>query len=329
MRRVGATGPLVTVILPCFNAGGTLSRTLSSVGHQTYENLEIIIVDDGSTDASSEIAEKYIRRDSRATVVQQNNSGVAVARNRAIERASGEYLAPIDADDLWNARKIEQTVQRISQNSDCGLVYNWFENINSVDEIFFGGFRNSFTGRVLPELCRRDFIGNASSVLMQTRVVRSVGGYDASLRARGAEGGEDWQLALKIAESYLLDVVPEPLTGYRHSNTSMSSDVRRMMRSAELVVEEFSQRYPTLISELENHLVDRNRAYFFRCLRERRWSDAAWFLRRSVAENRRSNADTRLKSTLLGFSKQLSERSWNYLSAPGGIAVPRRRRKFE
>jgi glycosyltransferase involved in cell wall biosynthesis len=326
-QTIGMTGPLVTVIVPCFNASRTLARTLESIHKQTYVNIEIIMVDDGSTDASASIAEEFTKRDSRARLFRQNNRGVATARNRAIDDAAGEFIAPIDADDLWNEQKVEKSLKGIMTNPRCGLVYNWFENINDNDEIFFGGFRFSYNGYVLPHLSRFDFIGNGSSVLMRTLAVRSVGGYDASLRARGAEGCEDWHIALRIAESCEFGVVGEALTGYRHSAGNMSNRVRQMIRSAELVATEFSLRHPELADGLSEHLLERKCWYFLRCIKERRPADA-WFFGRQLLSSGAPANTARLIGSIRGSVRALSRRWPRRFTWGAGLVGSKGRRKF-
>ena len=92
--------PLVSVIVPAYNAETYIAQTLNSVLSQTYKNIEVIVVDDGSHDGTTQIVEAIMRRDDRVTLLHQSNSGVAAARNLAIEKSRGEYIAPIDADDI-------------------------------------------------------------------------------------------------------------------------------------------------------------------------------------------------------------------------------------
>jgi glycosyltransferase involved in cell wall biosynthesis len=267
--------PVVTVVIPCFNAARTLSRTLASVRNQTYHNLDIIIVDDGSTDSSFAIAAEFAASDRRARLFKQSNSGVAAARNLGISNALGEFIAALDADDLWSPQKIELQVRRIREDATIGLVYAWFENINDNDEIFHGGFRHRFEGKVLHELGRLDFIGNGSNAMMRTSAVRAVGGYDVSLRTQSAEGCEDWKLALQLAETYEFALVPEVLIGYRHSAENMSSHVWQMIKSAKLVADDISVRYPDMAGILDQQIADRLFSNLTRCLKQRRWKDAS------------------------------------------------------
>ena len=271
---------LITVVVPCFNAEVTLARTLASVARQTYSNIEVLIVDDGSTDSTLEIARSFIQIDSRMRLLSQPNSGVAAARNRGMVDAKGGFIALIDADDLWRPEKLELHVPPLLRDPSVGVVYSWFENIDLYDGVFSGGSRRSFEGDVLEELCRFDFIGNGSNILMRTKLLREIGGYDTSLRARDAEGCEDWKVALQLAERCRFAAVERPLTGYRHSRGNMSSNVPRMVRSAELVVAQFAESHPQYAQVLRRHLLDRICNGVIRCVRERRWGDARWLLDR-------------------------------------------------
>src|SRR5262245_55521841 len=119
--------PKVSVLLPVYNAERYLAETLDSALAQTHPNLEVIVIDDGSVDRSRAIAEARAERDPRVRVITKTNGGVAAARNRAIAEASGDLIAPLDADDLWSATKIERQVKRMRDGGDAvGLVYSWW-----------------------------------------------------------------------------------------------------------------------------------------------------------------------------------------------------------
>ena len=99
--------PAVSVIIPAYNAAATLERALASVAKQTLSGIEILVVDDGSTDATPEILARMAAADRRLRILTQANGGVARARNAAIGAATGEWVATIDADDIWHPRKLE------------------------------------------------------------------------------------------------------------------------------------------------------------------------------------------------------------------------------
>jgi glycosyltransferase involved in cell wall biosynthesis len=315
--------PLVSVVIPCFNAGATLARTLQSVTRQSYPHLEIIIVDDGSTDSSRQVAALFADQDHRIRILEQPNQGVAAARNRGIMEAEGRLIAPIDADDLWASTKIEQQVRMIEADPEMGLVYCWFENINFEDEIITGGFRFSFEGEVLPDVARFDFVGNGSNALMRREAIEVAGGYDLSLRAAGAEGCEDWKLWLSIAENWRFGVVPQPLVGYRVSAGNMSSRTAQMLRSADRVAAEFRERHPELSETFKAHMADRIFWNFCRSVDDGNWTDAKELLVRYPLLGWKS-ALSHLARSPLQIGRTKASRLAHRIHNVGGARVPRR-----
>ena len=108
---------LVSIITPCYNGEKYIAETIDSVLKQTYTKWEMIIIDDGSTDNSLEVIGKYIEKDSRIQLIRQANSGSAVARNNGIRRCSGQYIALLDADDLWDATFLEKQISYMKKNN--------------------------------------------------------------------------------------------------------------------------------------------------------------------------------------------------------------------
>ena len=125
------TQPLVSIIIPVFNRETTISRAIQSVLDQTYQQWECIIVDDCSTDRSTEIVSQYKHRDSRLQLFRlPRNSGANVARNFGIERSSGSYIALLDADDLWMPRKLAEVMDIFASSSPLtGMVYSGIEYV--------------------------------------------------------------------------------------------------------------------------------------------------------------------------------------------------------
>ena len=95
-------GPSVSVIIPAYNAADTLAETLASVVAQTWPNVEVLVVDDGSTDATADIVEMIAEQHHQVRLIRQTNAGVAAARNAGLREARGDLVAPLDADDLWH-----------------------------------------------------------------------------------------------------------------------------------------------------------------------------------------------------------------------------------
>lgn len=247
-----ATGePLVSAIVPAYNAAKTITETLHSVRAQTYRHLEILVIDDGSKDETVSIAEAQAAEDPRIRLIKQPNGGVAAARNTGIRAARGEFVAPIDADDIWAPTKIARQVERVRANANATLCYTWWACIDHRGRVTGYGGRHTAHGDALPEMCRTNLVGNGSGAMMRKDAVIAAGLYDSSLRARGAQGCEDYKLYLALAAAGDVEVVPEFLTGYRTLPDNMSSDVAQMCRSHLIVIEEFRAQHPHLSPYLD------------------------------------------------------------------------------
>jgi glycosyltransferase involved in cell wall biosynthesis len=251
--------PLVSVILPVYNGAAFLGLALESALSQTYRHLEIIAIDDGSTDGTPAILELFALRDSRIRVLTQANGGVARARNRGIAEARGNFIAPLDADDLWEPTKIDRQMQRmIAARNETGFVYSWWVWIDANGTVLDRSPRWMFEGYTFESLLQINFTGNASVPLFRRHCVEEAGGYNEQLAATGAGGCEDWELVLRVAERYEAAVVPEILLGYRRLPGSMSTACDTMWRSQQRVVQAMRELRPDL-----NALVQRRAAHQF------------------------------------------------------------------
>jgi glycosyltransferase involved in cell wall biosynthesis len=240
------TQPLVSVIIPAYNAAAYVEQTLHSVLAQTYSNLEVLVVDDGSTDQTVEIVQQIAQFDGRVHLLRQQNGGVAAARNLAIYHAKGEFIAPIDADDIWYPENLERQVEcMVAGGHSVGLVYSWSVDIDESNGLL-GSFRAAkIEGDVYATLVCHNFLGNASASMVRRSCLEKVGGYDPGLRSQNAEGCEDWELCLRIAAKYEFRVVPHFLVGYRKLTGSMSCDYARMARSHALVMQTVRKQQPS------------------------------------------------------------------------------------
>lgn len=237
----GTATPLVSVILPAYNAARFIRATIESVLRQTFSRFELIVVDDGSTDATAAIIAEAARYDPRIILLHQPNSGVAAARNRAIEHARGRYIAPIDADDLWFPEKLFKQVQAIERAQEgTGAIYAWSVRIDSSGNITHRKPRPELRGWLYPAFAYKNFC-SASAPLIRRDCLVKVGAYDPSLRAQNAEGCEDLDLLLKLAEYFDFELVPEFLLGYRLWDGSMSCKVAAMDRSHRIVMRRVKQ----------------------------------------------------------------------------------------
>ena len=239
--------PLVSVIIPAYNAEPFIRDTLDSVLSQTYQNIEVLVVDDGSRDNTTEIVENLAKNDLRIILLHQTNQGVAAARNLAIKNAKGEYIAPIDADDIWFPEKLERQMEvMLNSDSSVGLVYAWSVYIEE-DSTLTKTCQTSYVeGDVYINLLYGNFLGNASSTLIRRSCFNRVGGYNRQMKEQDAQGCEDWELYLRISEYYKFRVVPEVLIGYRQVIGSMSFNDERMKRSCEFLLRYAHRKFPEI-----------------------------------------------------------------------------------
>jgi glycosyltransferase involved in cell wall biosynthesis len=264
------------VVIPAYNAGRTLHQTLMSARGQTHDDLQIIVVDDGSTDETAKVAAHNAAADPRVTLIQQPNAGVAAARNTGVAAATGEFIAVLDADDLWASTKIERQLAMFATSDPCvALVYTWFALIDARSRVIKPGPRIYHEGEVLSTLAFYNFIGNGSAPLIRRTAIEEVGGFDATLRARGGQGCEDWKLYFEIAERHHFALVPQALTGYRHTPDNMSSDVLQMLRSRDLCIADLLPRHPELENSFREGRNRLSRALLHRSIGGRRTGEIA------------------------------------------------------
>ena len=246
-RESNDRGPLVSVIIPAYNAERFIGQTLESVLAQTYANFEVLVVDDGSTDETVALVHSYAAQDSRIKLQQQANAGVAAARNAGIQAATGELLAPLDADDLWYPHHLQQQVQCFLRSPvSVGVVYSWSVDIDEQDRLTGGMRAAEISGDVYKTLVCHNFLGNASATMMRRSCLEQVGNYDITLRARHGQGCEDWDLYLRMAERFQFQAVSTFSVGYRKCQDSMSKNYDQMARSHSLVMEKVRQQHPEL-----------------------------------------------------------------------------------
>lgn len=237
---------LISVVIPLHNAARTIGATLASACMQTHRTIEVLVVDDGSTDDSAAIVRAAMRDDPRVRLFSQDNMGVAAARNRGIAIARGRYIAPLDADDLWAPRKLERQLACLQAASQAtALVHCWYAIIDADDRVIVEK-RHPYQGRVLHALALFNFLGHGSGPLIRKEALDAAGGYDSSFRAMGAEGCEDYCLYFRLAERYEFALMPEVLVGYRETPECMSADYRQALRSRAILLERLLARHPAL-----------------------------------------------------------------------------------
>jgi glycosyltransferase involved in cell wall biosynthesis len=223
--------PIVSILIPTYNRARLLSRAINSVLNQTYQEFELIVVDDGSIDNTNEVIKSF--NDLRIRYIRlEQNRGSAAARNIGINAAQGEYIAFQDSDDEWQPEKLEKQM-RIFENASAqvGVVYTGFYLINGDRKKYIPGPNIKTKGDIYNELLKGNFVGTPAAVVRK-RCFEKVGVFDEHL-----PGLEDWELFIRISEHYMFAYIDEPLLNAFSSPDSISANKDAYIEALKLILE--------------------------------------------------------------------------------------------
>lgn len=210
-------GPKISVNLCCYNSERYLEETLQSIFSQTYTDWELVIVNDGSTDATERIIRKH-QSDGRPIVYHyQSNAGLGKARNKALELSRGKYVALIDHDDVWMQGKLEAQVRLLESDPQLGLVYcdGYAVDAQGRDLALYSNKYYPARGYIFDELAQGCFIRPVAAVVSRS-VLEKVGGFPDFRMA------EEYDLFLRIAFEYPIGYIDAPLYKYRFHEQNLS-----------------------------------------------------------------------------------------------------------
>lgn len=256
---------LVTIIIPCYNQARFLGGALDSALAQDYDSLEIIVVNDGSTDDFAAQILPY-QNNPRIKIITQENRGLPAARNRGIQASGGEYLKFLDADDALAPNAISVQVKAFQKNPALGLVYCDLIHVDAqgkpCDNYSVAAMRRILDGDIVPSLLVGGYF-TPHTVLVPRRVLDDVGDFDETLG-----GTADTELWMRIAcEGYAAQFIPEKLVYYRLHDANMSLNTAHMSETRLRALEKITARYPERVAgaldELmrEHERVDRDSAW--------------------------------------------------------------------
>jgi len=216
--------PFVSVVIPCFRAADTLRTAVESVLCQSWSNLEVIIVDDGSPDQSLLVARQLAEEDPRVRVLSQTNSGPATARNRGIAASGGALIAFLDADDRWTSDYLAEHVAHFAHNPDCGAA---FARVAFFDPAMRCAGRTSAKVRslTLAKILGENAVCTTSNLVARDSVFREIGAFDA--RLTHAED-QEWVARVLAMTPWRVLGLPKVMVHYRTSPTGLSGDLDLM-----------------------------------------------------------------------------------------------------
>ncbi|MDP6674397.1 MAG: glycosyltransferase [Gammaproteobacteria bacterium] len=229
--------PLISIVLPVYNGANTIAGTVESVLDQLFADFELLIINDGSTDATLDVLARV--DNPRVSIHSFENRGLSASRNRGIRLAGGKYVSFIDADDLWTPDKLRKQLQALVSNPDAGMAYSLTDCIDEQGNYLGPGSHVVHFGHVYEQLLARNFIESGSNSLIPLNILDKVGLFDESLNA-----AEDWDFFLRICHDYPVVCVPEAQILYRIHSHTMSSNIERQENACVRVFEEALERLP-------------------------------------------------------------------------------------
>lgn len=252
-----APAPIVSVVTPTYNSAATISDTIASVAAQTWREFEMIVVDDGSSDNTPMVLAQHARQYPWISWCIQNNGGAAAARESAIALARGEFIAFLDADDIWAPNKLALQIAAFERNPGAAFVYTDMRDFHPDRDRPHTLFeiKQPARGHILRALFDRGNFILTSTAMVRRSALRAVHGFDRSLRIN-----EDVDLWFRLAEQFEFDYVPEVLVRRRLlAHSLMHSNTLGVWQSDLDLIDRWVQRRPDLFPD-DSSWVRRRRA---------------------------------------------------------------------
>lgn len=230
----------VSVVIATYNMSRFLAESVDSALNQTYRNLEVCVVDDGSTDDTEQVLAKW-KDDPRVIVVRQANQGQATAKNRGVKETRGEFIAFLDADDRWLPTKLAKQIP-LFEAPRTAVVYTEIGCMDENGNPLVHGKTRRYRGRVTEPLLLENFVPYVTTVVRRG-AFEEVRGFDQAI-----DMGIDWDLWLRISVRHEFDFVDEELTQYRVWSGQMSKKYRRRLDSSMAIMDAFLKKHPGAVS---------------------------------------------------------------------------------
>lgn len=225
---------LVSVVIPAFNGAEFIGQTIESILAQTWPAVEVLVVDDGSTDGTPEVVERF---GDHVRLLQQKNSGTPAARNLGLKHAKGEFFAVLDQDDLWLPQKLARQIPRFREDPKIGLVYARIEFVllstGTVTDTYFPA----------DELNVHDLLGHkvlpVQTMLFRRSALDQIGPFDVSL-----PGTDDWDIGIRMAAEFRMLGIDEVLGRVGLHGEQQGRNAPRMFQNAMRVLEKHAHLHP-------------------------------------------------------------------------------------
>lgn len=224
--------PTVSIVMAAYNAGAYIEQAIASIIAQTYSNFEILVINDGSTDNTDTVVEKF-HSDSRVKYIRQANAGQTAAKNKGIKESQGTFIAFCDADDFWHPEKLAKQLLKFDDER-VGVVYSDIQSVNSSGEhIKTNEVLTGKEGNLLNDLLFYNFIPFGTAIIRSSCLAQN-GGFNEQYRM-----GIDWDLWLRISVNWHFAFVPEKLYFYREWEGQMSRNYNGRYVGAQTILKNF------------------------------------------------------------------------------------------
>jgi glycosyltransferase involved in cell wall biosynthesis len=233
--------PVVSVITPTYNRATFIIQAVESVLAQSFQNWEMIIVDDGSTDPTRDQLEPYLK-DPRIHYLYQNNQGQSRARNTALECARGRFIGFLDSDDVWYPRKLERQIAILETDQSVAIVHSDESQIDEHGRDIEVSNMRRYSGWITPQLLADNSV-SITTALVRRECFDEMGGMDSTLPV-----ADDYELWLRLSARYRFCYLPERLAAYRVMPNQISSDKKLRFETNEKIIERFLERFGSVLT---------------------------------------------------------------------------------
>jgi len=268
--------PKVSVVIPTYNRAHLIRRAIESVLNQTYQDFEIIVVDDGSTDNTEKVVRSF--EDKRIRYIRhERNKGYPKALNTGITVARGEYIAFLDDDDEWLPTKLEKQTEKFEKVPDkVGLIYSGAEVREREKNVIQKTYYPEFKGDVRVRLLLGPMICGSHTALIKKECFAKVGLFNEALKTC-----QDWDMWKRISDYYEFDFVPEVLSRTYLHNFQMSGDLDALILGKRGIIEKYSKQLDEHPKILVEHLKGLGKLYCIKGI----WKEAIRYFGKAVRIN--------------------------------------------
>lgn len=248
---------LISIVIPVYNGEKTILQTIRSAQEQTFKDFELLVMNDGSTDNTLKVIESSQDPRLKVLSVDKNSGNPAVPRNRGIEQSAGEFIAFLDADDLWAPETLEEQMRALRDDVSAAVAYSWVDIIDEKGILICPGTRFEVKGSPYPSMLVGNMLGCGSNGLYRKKALQEVGLFDESLA-----GTEDWDLLIRLSKCYSFVCVPHAQVFYRLSQNSLTTNIRQHSREYLKCIKKTFSSAPLSLKHLKRQALTGAYPYF-------------------------------------------------------------------